>query len=250
MTQPCKNCNHHFKGNYCDNCGQSAHIEKLDFHYLWHEFQHGFLHFDKGVLYTASKLFISPGVTIREFIEGKRVNHFKPLSYVIILATLYGFLYHIFIKNPPTFINIQGAGTSLVDASKINEWLISHYSILALLGLPLDALCSFIAFKRSGYNYVENLVLNAFIKGQVILIQLIFIPVVLIFGNEGNAPLSATIPLLLGVILTFWAYIQFFIQIKRSQRFWRAVLAYGLYFLLFLLFIFVGLKLFLLQAIH
>lgn len=59
---------------------------------MWHDIQHGLFHFDQGIFYTAKQLFIRPGHSIREFIEGKRVEHFKPLSLVIILATAYGII--------------------------------------------------------------------------------------------------------------------------------------------------------------
>ena len=66
----------------------------MNFHSLWHDIQHGLFHFDNGVLYTAKQLFTRPGNSIREYIDGKRVRHFKPISLVILLATVYGFLYH------------------------------------------------------------------------------------------------------------------------------------------------------------
>ena len=74
-----KNCNHHFKGNFCSNCGQKAKTEKINFHFLWHDIQHGLFHFDSGILYTAKQLFTKPGMAIKEFIEGNRIKHFKPL---------------------------------------------------------------------------------------------------------------------------------------------------------------------------
>ncbi|QOG00887.1 DUF3667 domain-containing protein [Flavobacterium sp. MDT1-60] len=37
-------------------------------------------------------MFTRPGHSIREFIEGKRVKHFKPLWLVAVLGALYGFL--------------------------------------------------------------------------------------------------------------------------------------------------------------
>mgnify|MGYP006179009015 CR=1 FL=1 len=92
----CKNCGHIYSGQFCNNCGQPSDTHKLNLHFIWHDLQHAFLHFDKGVLFTAKELFTRPGNSIREFIEGKRVKHFKPISLVIILATLYGVLRHLF----------------------------------------------------------------------------------------------------------------------------------------------------------
>lgn len=40
----CKNCKQHFKGHYCNNCGQPAETRKLDFHFLIHDIQHGLMY--------------------------------------------------------------------------------------------------------------------------------------------------------------------------------------------------------------
>lgn len=40
----CKNCKQHFKGHYCNNCGQPAETRKLDFHFLIHDIQHGLIY--------------------------------------------------------------------------------------------------------------------------------------------------------------------------------------------------------------
>ncbi len=99
MTTICKNCNNHFEGNFCNNCGHAADIHKLNMHFIGHDLQHGLFHFDNGIFYTIKQLLTRPGHTIREFIDGKRVKHFKPLSLVVVLATLYGLLYHYFLNN-------------------------------------------------------------------------------------------------------------------------------------------------------
>lgn len=96
MTTICKNCNEQLEWHFCGNCGQSAETHKMNVHFLWHDIQHGLLHFDKGILYTSKQLFTRPGIAIKEFIEGKRINHFKPISLIIVLATVYGLFTIIF----------------------------------------------------------------------------------------------------------------------------------------------------------
>ncbi|MEO8862184.1 MAG: hypothetical protein ABI358_12210 [Ginsengibacter sp.] len=34
----------------------------MNFHFLWHDVQHGLFHFDKGVLYTTKQLFTRPAI--------------------------------------------------------------------------------------------------------------------------------------------------------------------------------------------
>ena len=96
MTHICKNCGSPVKSRFCSDCGQPASTHRISGHFLWHDIQHGILHVDKGILFTAKELFTRPGHSIREFLQGKRVKHFKPISLVIILAGIYGFLSHYF----------------------------------------------------------------------------------------------------------------------------------------------------------
>ena len=121
MQVTCKNCDQTYSGHFCNNCGQPADTHKLNLHFIMHDIQHAFFHFDKGVLFTAKELFTRPGDSIREFIEGKRVKHFKPISLVIILATLYGVLRHLFhfsVLDKKAVSEIQG-----VEYESLNEWI-------------------------------------------------------------------------------------------------------------------------------
>ena len=39
-TITCKNCNQHFKGNFCPHCGQSAKVESIGVKYFLHDIPH------------------------------------------------------------------------------------------------------------------------------------------------------------------------------------------------------------------
>jgi hypothetical protein len=147
MEITCKNCNQTFKGHYCNNCGQSADTHKINGHFLWHDIQHGLLHFDNGIPYSIKQLFIRPGHSIREFIEGKRVRHFKPLSLVAVLAALYGFLYHYF--HIDLFRNSTDAE---IDFADINEWMATHFSWIIIATIPIYTIGTFVVFRKQGYN--------------------------------------------------------------------------------------------------
>ena len=123
----CKNCGHIYSGQFCNNCGQPSDTHKLNLHFIWHDLQHAFLHFDKGVLFTAKELFTRPGNSIREFIEGKRVKHFKPISLVIILATLYGVLSRpTFSPARTTRLRVQPKSMEIQIPQPLNEGLPTH----------------------------------------------------------------------------------------------------------------------------
>lgn len=56
------------------------------------EIKYTFLHVNKGFVYTIKELFTRPGQSIKEFIEGKRIKHYKPLLLVFVLAGINGYL--------------------------------------------------------------------------------------------------------------------------------------------------------------
>ena len=164
MQVTCKNCDQTYSGHFCNNCGQPADTHKLNLHFIMHDIQHAFFHFDKGVLFTAKELFTRPGDSIREFIEGKRVKHFKPISLVIILATLYGVLRHLFhfsVLDKKAVSEIQG-----VEYESLNEWILHHYYWIILLSIPMFSIASYLVFRKQGYNFIEHFVLNAYMASQ------------------------------------------------------------------------------------
>jgi Protein of unknown function (DUF3667) len=219
MSTICKNCNHSFERNFCNACGQSADTHRINFHFLWHDLQHGFFHFDKGVLFTAKELFTRPGHSIREFIEGKRVKHFKPLSLVLLLAGISGFLYYFFhINILANNVQVHGDSTEAdamrIQIKQVSEWIAHHYALIALAQLPLLSFATYLVFRKSGYNFMEHLILNAFLTSQRIILHIIAIPVFILLLESSYLPIVSRIVDQLGWVLMLWGIIQFFNQQK------------------------------------
>jgi hypothetical protein len=226
MTTSCKNCRHQFKGHFCNNCGQSAQTHEINFHFLWHDIQHGFFHFDNGIFYTAQQLFTRPGHSIREYIEGKRVRHFKPISLVILLATVYGLLSHSFHMNVLSEIKITGIGNDEINAQQIKEWIDSHYAWVTLATLPFYALATFIAFRKQGYNFMEHLVLNAFLAGQRLFLHIAVFPITYMLNSSTNLKSFTNFLSFINIILMVWAYSQFFNKLSKIKVVWRSLYMY------------------------
>lgn len=222
MAITCKNCDTQFEGKFCCNCGQAASTKRLDIKSVWHDIQHGLLHIDKGVFYTLIQLFTRPGHSIREYLEGKRIKHFKPLSLVIILATIYALLNHYLHidlvednKNTISFkifgLGVdfqitQGQNKPLV--AEIKDYIETHFALFQLLFLPFFAGASMLAFRKKGYNYIEHLVINAFLRGQALIFGMLLLPFVY-FGII-SSELNYNILLLLQISSIIWAFIQLF----------------------------------------
>ena len=217
----CKNCHQVFKGNYCNNCGQTAETHKINAHFLWHDIQHGLLHFDAGIPYSLKQLFTRPGHSIREFIEGKRVKHFKPLSLVAVLGALYGFLCHYYEIN--LFAN---SGDSDLDLQDFGEWMATHFAWTTIATIPFYTIGTSIAFRKQGYNFFEFFVLNTFKASQRLFVQILTFPVLLYLNSTNHLDRFSTLTYLLGIILIFWTNIQFFNKMSKTKAFFLTVLSH------------------------
>lgn len=225
MTNTCKNCDQHFNGNFCNTCGQTANTHKINSHFLWHDIQHGLLHFDNGIFYTIKQLFTRPGHTIREFIDGKRIRHFKPLSLVIILATIYGLLIHNFNIEFIPQLERTRSPQEINFYEKIKDWLTNHYSWATLILLPFYAFGSFIAYKKQHRNFVEHLVLNAFLAGQRLILHIIAFPLLYVYRDSSNLNVVTGLLTFMDFGLFFWGYSQFFNNISKLKNFLLTLIA-------------------------
>lgn len=154
MAGRCLNCGHSTEGKYCSNCGQKTSTRRFSLrHFFAHDLVHGVFHLDKGFLYTLRELFVRPGHSIREYIQGKRINHFNYFTTVILILTI-DYLLSKCMKTDLTSMFAESSG--LIR-------LIRDYSkVIALLGVPFYALASYGFFRRSRQNYTEHLVLNVY----------------------------------------------------------------------------------------
>lgn len=234
MVSTCKNCNKKFIGQYCNYCGQPAHTHDINIAYVWHEIQHGLFHIDKGILYTTKELFTRPGYSIKEYIAGKRVKHFKPVAYLIILSTIYVLLAHLLkieFASGKAYITLNGVGD--VKSSEVSDivthtiaWIKEHYAYSTLILLPVISFSTYLAFRKSKYNYLKHLILNCFIAGQRTIIFIVALPILAIVKNKEAISIIENIETLIWVALMTWTYIQFFDNNKIFKNISLTLLSY------------------------
>lgn len=195
----CLNCSAPLTGMFCAACGQRTETHRLDWHWLWHEAQHTLLHVDKGILYTLKGLFVHPGHTIREFLQGKRVKHFKPLALVTVLAAIYSFGY--FMAKPDISTLPMDAPTK-ESYDRMVGVVMGYYAVFEMGSIPVFAFWSWLLMRGYGHNYVEHLVINTFLAGQRIAINIIGLPFNFISFEAGL--LYASI-----AYMVYWGYYLF-----------------------------------------
>ncbi len=247
LTTSCKNCKHIFEGNFCNQCGQSSNTRDINFHSILHEIQHGIFHIDKGILYTTKKLFTKPGHAIRDYLYGKRINHFKPFAYILILSTIYALLNKIFNKN--TFLDqfLSGMTEGFTDPSKkrlsflpeLLIWLKEHYAYTTLLFLPIISFASYLSFLKSKFNYFQHLILNSFIAGQQTVVFLLLLPVTYFMTDKELNDDINTFKVFTAIFLTFWSYYQFFDKSTALKKISLTILTFILMGIFFVIIAFV-----------
>lgn len=223
---PCKNCDQHFEGKFCNNCGQTANTHRLSMHFILHELQHSLFHVDHGILYTMQQLLIRPGHMIREFMEGKRVRHFKPMMLVVVLATVYGLLFHYFMEDVFDIDPIHSKDGLVSAYQKMLTWVTGHLAYASLLLIAVNTICSYLLFRKQGFNFAEHLVLNTYAMGLVLIDQIVLFPVLYIYSHSDTGPMYALISQTVQLILFYWCYAQFFNELPKLKSLSLTILSF------------------------
>lgn len=238
----CKNCSQRFEGAFCNYCGQDARVKRIDRTYIVDEVTNNLFQINRGLFFTIKELTVRPGNSIKEYLEGKRKQYVKPLSYVLLTSALYVLTTHFLGLN--TFFQDFTAGFTsgvtdegdAVAAGILNilTWLTNNHTYTVLLTLPLFSAASYLAFKKSRYNYFEHLILNMYITGQQMLIYLLSSFAVV------EDSITEAIPSLLGIAFSFWAFYQFFGNYRPFVRILLSILTYILFFLQIIVLMIIG----------
>lgn len=208
----CKNCQQKFEGKYCNHCGQAAKTERLDFHFLIHEFEHGVFHFDHGILFTLKKLFTSPGESIRNYLKGKRANLTSPFTTVVLVATAYTLFSHLINHRE---IGHTTRGNEL--ATFLSDWINHHYVGFTILTIPLYSLGTFVAFRKYGYNFVEYMALNSYKASQRLFTHLFTLPIIVYFNTSHYLNILYVFLYACDIALIYWTNILFFNRLNKLR---------------------------------
>lgn len=145
------------------------------------------------ILYTTKELFTRPGHTIRDYLNGKGVKHFKPFAYVFILLATYAVLTAISGKSSMFSDFLAGVNNSISenpdDKSSfllvdVIQWMVNHYAYAVLFLIPIISFASYLCFFRAKCNYFQHLILNSYIVGQRTVVYLILLPFIYPITNQ------------------------------------------------------------------
>ncbi len=215
MTKKCLSCNSEVENNFCPFCGQKSSTKRFSMkHFVIHDFIHGVFHLDKGFLFTVKELVIRPGHSVREYIQGKRVDHFNYFTgFILLLAVGH------FIGNYS-----QITGDQLFEDGKMSGFhkVAKDFAKFILLAtVPFYAFASYCVFKKAKLNYIEHLVMAMYLMNGILIIGLFFTSLTVFYGNiKVLSVLNLFNPLLEFIYMCFFFY-QFFskFQYKKSILF-------------------------------
>lgn len=227
----CRNCGRRIDVNFCSHCGQSSKVGRINLSNFLNELSEGVFQINKGFFYTLRVLFVRPGNALQEFLDGKRKNHFKPIAYVLTLSTIYFLITKV--TGQSTWIDdlISGWLSGSNDEGEaprspaVLTWASKNFAYSSLLLLPVFSLASYWAFYKFGKNYLEHIVINAYITGQ----QAIFYALFAVIGLVVEVSWLEALPSLIAVSYTFWVFSQLFSGTSRVTNLLRSAMAYLIY---------------------
>lgn len=215
--QACKNCGSILTGKYCSNCSQNADIHRFTLKHALHDFFHSFTHIDRGILFLIKELFTRPGYASKEYIEGKRKKYFNPFQYLFLAVAAATFLsVNYQLMGPKADVNTIGTGINTFGL-QYNAFIYKYFNVIQLVSVPVIALFSWLFYRKSGYNYAENLVFNTFLGAQRTLMYILIAPFLYIFNRYWYIPISVYY---IGWLIYYgWAFVQFFNEKKSTVIF-------------------------------
>ena len=208
----CHSCNLTIDKNFCSNCGQKKY-KRIDHKYIWDEIQYSTIHTNKGFLYSIKNIFKNPGKTAREFIDGNRVNHYKPISLAFILSGLSAFISF-------KIIGLDAISRKFYQSQKMNSqfmndmlsFMASYNSFIMLLFIPLMAILTSLIYRKWGQNYFEHVVMNAFGFSFYTIVSILFFSPILFFLKDSPATflMMSSFAMLIIPINMVWFYKSFY----------------------------------------
>lgn len=211
----CRNCQQPMSGNYCSNCGQKRH-KRIDGRHIWNEVQYTVIHTNKGFLYSIKNILINPGRTAREYVDGKRMNHYKPL---LLLFVLSGFSTYLMIHVMDYIDLIKSSahpilGENYTITIQLVKTISGYSSLLSLLALPFYSLITLLIFRKWQHNYYEHIVVNSYLMSFTTLVNIIVvIPIIWFFWADfQRVSFALSFSALLLPFLLVWFYHSFYIE--------------------------------------
>lgn len=151
--------------------------------HMLHDIPHSVWHVDKGIVYSIRTIIARPGPTIRAYLAGQRVDHFRPLSLLLLVTGLYAFLISVLHIDmvPPRSADMPELAWQIQKS--MSGVLIKYLGWLYVALVPVIATFARLFLRRGGYNYAECLVIASFVTAICNFLTLLSLPVSFAFSG-------------------------------------------------------------------
>lgn len=218
MENTCLNCNHLITENFCTYCGQKKY-KRIDRKYLTDEVQYMVIHTNKGFFYSLKNIIKAPGKTARDFIDGNRVNHYKPLLMAFVLSGISAFISFKIIDINSVMERYFAAHTEQkIAVSWMNDLtsvMSSYNSAIMLLLIPIISIVTFLVFRKWGQNYYEHIIMNTYIQILYTIISIVLLSPIMYFLKDSPDMFMFVVvgsTFIIYPIIMTWFYKQFYSQ--------------------------------------
>lgn len=180
----CKNCQNHFQGLFCNQCGQKVINQRIT---IKHLFTIAFDSFNihHGLLFTIKLMFTNPGKLINNYLQGRTKDFYNPLKYLLLIASINALLmiwFKVFDANVESTNEIIGLDD---EASKFQMTIMTYVkkflNFMAVISVPFYSLISKWIFKKWKLYYAEHLTINSYLFAQITLMQVLVILLIVLF---------------------------------------------------------------------
>ncbi|MFN8342202.1 MAG: DUF3667 domain-containing protein [Cyclobacteriaceae bacterium] len=184
----------------------------------------------RSMFTTLASLFTRPGHTVREYVEGKRVEITNPLSLLVVVVLAFGFLEHYADYH---LMDVVSGDREL--ARNLEHLLAEHPKIFYISMIPFYAVISFLLFRRAGHNFAEHIIMNVFRSVVLVVLTVIHLVTGALVNNLAVMVWVSRAFSIMGVVYGTWLIYQYFSPFYRNKLLLllRALTAYLLPFVLF-----------------
>lgn len=208
----CLDCGTLVADRFCGHCGQDAHhTHRLTLRFLLlHDLPHSIWHVDKGIGYTFRQMITRPGAALHEYMAGRRAQHFRPISYLLLICAVCMLLLSAVGMNPIT-VSQQADMPRLIQLTMERYMqLYSKYpTLIYVVLLPGNALIATWLLRPVRFNFAEMLLSQAFISGTTTVIStVVMLPMMLLMPYFPVLQQFLVLGMLPFTVYTAWVYRQ------------------------------------------
>jgi hypothetical protein len=206
----CLNCNSETSGSFCYHCGQKTSTARFSFKHIFKaDIANQFYSFFKSeIFFTIKELFTRPGHSIREYLEGKRVNHMNYMSLFVLLSAIGIFL--------DKYAQV-GMATLSADDDETQKIMVNYFNFVRdnpktfiFITIPIVSFFTFLLFKRSKFNFPEHLIMNVYKASALLIIAKIVTLFSIVVSNVAFLKVIDQLVSYASIGYSIWFVYQFF----------------------------------------